>query len=239
MLICGNSRRARETVGLADLGRSMRPAVQLQNPIVEVLDPQAQPGDAHLPNHFELVLGQRARLALERDLLGIFPRRQRGDSRDQALELLGREERRRSASEIDEVQRSACNRRLADIQLPFTGEHVEVAADFLRVLVGVNTEVAEVASLPAEGNVQVQAEGHRGIVSGGQRRLGVAIDGLRRPDRKRRVGGDEVAADLGLIEERGFGRLGGHLIQLYQGHGSAGPAGVGTKRGSVGRQPKQ
>ena len=42
--------------------------------------------------------------------------------------------------------------------LPLAREHVEVVGDFLRVLVGVDAEVAEVAPLPAERNVQVHPE---------------------------------------------------------------------------------
>ena len=40
--------RARLIVGAADLGRAMRAAVQLEQPIVEVLDAEAQPRDAGL-----------------------------------------------------------------------------------------------------------------------------------------------------------------------------------------------
>ena len=52
--------------------------------------------------------------------------------------------------------------RLRGVHLPLAGEDIEVLADFLRVLVGVDTEVAEVAALPAERNVQVQTQWRAG-----------------------------------------------------------------------------
>ena len=86
----------------------------------------------------------------------------RGQPSDQAFELLRREKRRRAAAEVDEVERPAGDRRLRRVQLPFAREHVQVVVDLLGVLVGVDAEVAEVAPLPAERNVQVEAERHAG-----------------------------------------------------------------------------
>ena len=53
----------------------MRAAVDLEDAVVEVLDAQAQARDAHLADRLQLVLGQRARLALEGDLFRLVPRR--------------------------------------------------------------------------------------------------------------------------------------------------------------------
>ena len=47
------------------------------------------------------------------------------------------------------------------VQLPLARQHVEVLADLLRVLVGVDAEVAEVTPLPAERDVQVEARAGR------------------------------------------------------------------------------
>ena len=66
--------------------------------------------------------------------------------------------------------RPARERRLRAQQLPFAREQVEVLLDLLRVLVGVDAEVAEVAALPAERNVQVQPERHAGAGRRRQRR---------------------------------------------------------------------
>ena len=43
----------------------MRAAVDLENVVVEILDAEAQPGDANLADGAELLLGQRSGLAFE------------------------------------------------------------------------------------------------------------------------------------------------------------------------------
>ena len=108
-----------------------------------------------------LRLGERAGLALERDFFGRRPRRDGRQPLHEAAELPHRQERRRAAAEVHEVERPAVDRRIGVVELPLARHHVEVFLDFLRVLVGVDAEVAEVAALPAERHVQVQAERHR------------------------------------------------------------------------------
>ncbi len=115
------------------------------------------------------------------------------------LELLRREKRRRAAAEVDEVQRPAGDRRQLAVQLELARQHVEILVDLARVLVGVDPEVAEVAPLAAERNVQVHAERHVGRRRRRERRHRVGGDGVVRPDGERRIGGDEVAADLGRL----------------------------------------
>src|SRR4029450_13288459 len=102
--------RACAGVGLLDLARAVRPAVDLEDVVVEVLDAEAEARHAHLPDRGELALGQRAGLALEGDLLGARPRRERAQPSHEALELLRREEGRRAAAEVDEVERPARDR---------------------------------------------------------------------------------------------------------------------------------
>ena len=63
--------RARLLVDAVDLRRAVRAAVQLENPIVEVLDAEAEPRDAELAERGELGIGERARLALEGDFRGL------------------------------------------------------------------------------------------------------------------------------------------------------------------------
>ena len=99
--------RLREPVDTVDLRRPVRPAVQLEDPVVEVLDAEAEPRDAHLADRLELRLGQRARLALEGDFLRCRPRGRRSQAIDEPLQLRGRKERRRPAAEVDEVERPA------------------------------------------------------------------------------------------------------------------------------------
>ena len=205
MLICGKLQRARKGVGGADLGGAVRAPVDLEDAIVEVLDAQAQARDPHLPDRLQLVLGQRPGLALERDLFRLVPRRDGGEVLHQPLQLVRRQERRRAAAEVHEVQRPSGNRRLPRVHRPLLGEHVEVAADLLRVLVGIDAEIAEMTPLPAERDVQIEPERRRGVRRRLQRRLRVALDGLGGPHRKRRIGRDEIAADFGLCQPgRGF-----------------------------------
>ncbi len=224
--------RPRELVGAVHLGRAMRASVGGEDLVVEVFDAKAEPGHAEPADDAKLGLGQRARLALERDLRRVTPGRGRGQPVHQSFELAGRQKRRRAAAEVDKVDRPPGKDRQARVQLPLARQHVEIRAHFLGVLVGVHPEVAEVAALAAERDVQVHAERHTGPRRGLQGRQGVAFDRLGRPDRKRRVGRDKVAADVGrVVDDRTRGIRHG-IFSLYPtmsaptlarlGHGRAG-----------------
>ena len=84
--------------------------------------------------------------------------------------------------------------------LDFAGQGVEVSFDVAGVLVGVDAEVAELAALPAERDVQVQPKRRRWVWRGGERRLRITLYRLVRPDRKRRIRRDEITPDFGLRE---------------------------------------
>ena len=157
----------------------MRTSVEFQDFVAEVLDAEAQTRDADAANGGQLRLGQRPGLALEGHFLRVAPRGHGVEASDETLELFRRQERRRPATEIDEVQRPAGDRRQVGVELPFVRKHVEVIADLLRVLVGIHAEVAEVAPLPAERNVEVEPQRH----ARNRRRLerGASVDGNRRP----------------------------------------------------------
>ena len=191
--------RARLLVRGEDLRRPVRPPVQFEDLVAEVLDAQAETRHAHAADGRQLGLGQRARLALERDLFGIAPRGGRAQTGDQPFELTRGQKRRGAAAEIDEIHRPPGNGRQPRVELPLARQHVEIVVDLLRVLVGVDAEVAEVAALPAERDVEVHPERHARHRRRVQRRPGVALDVLLLPDGERRVGGDEIAANLGLI----------------------------------------
>ena len=109
MLICSKPEVAGPAVGAVDLVLQVGPAVVLQDLRLEVLDAQAQPGDAELAQRFELVLLQRARLALEGDFRGLVPRQDRLEPRHQPAKLGGAQVRRRAAAEVDVVQRPAAD----------------------------------------------------------------------------------------------------------------------------------
>ena len=66
----------REVVGAIDLLGAVRPPIDLENMVVKILNTQAQSSDANFSNHFQLVLGERARLAFEGDFLRRVPRQQ-------------------------------------------------------------------------------------------------------------------------------------------------------------------
>ena len=178
MLICGKPERLRELIGAEDFRRSVRAPVDLEDVIVEVLDAEAETRHAHLANGGELGFGERAGLALERDFLGRCPRRDGRQPLHESAQLPHRQKRRRAAAEVHEVDRPAVDRRIGAVELPLARHHVEVLFDFLRVLVGVDAEIAEVAALSAERHVQIQAERHR-------RRAASSAPAARRARRRR------------------------------------------------------
>ncbi len=144
----------------------------------------------------DLRLRKRAGLAFEGDFLGLVPIDVGPQAIDQRRELLAAEERRRAAAEIDEAERPASHHRQAADQFDLARQGRDIGLDVRGVLVGVDAEVAELAALAAERNVQVQPQRHfgrrrmQGLVHVGQR--------LGRPLRKRRIVGDEIAANFGL-----------------------------------------
>ena len=139
----------------------MRAAVELEDAIVEVLDAEAEARHAQLADRASLasvsVPGSHSNVISSADVHGVT-----AVSRLTRLsQLLRRQERRRAAAEVDEVERPAGDRRLLRVQLPLARQDVEILADLGRVLVGVDAEIAEVAALPAERDVQVEAERDR------------------------------------------------------------------------------
>jgi hypothetical protein len=180
----------------------MGTAIGFEDVVVEVLDPQAKAGHAEPANYRELGLGERPGLALEGNLLRGVPRRYRGEAFDQPLELLRGQEGRRTAPEIHEIERPTSNRRRPRQALPLAGQRLQVLLHLLRVLVGVDPEVTEVTPLPAERDVQVEAERHASWRRPLERRPRVSRDRLGRPYRERRIGSDEIAADAGVVANR-------------------------------------
>src|SRR6185295_18941955 len=65
---------ASEIVDAADFLRAVRAAVQFEDRVVKILDTDGEARDAQLENGAEFLFGDGARLALERDLLGVVPR---------------------------------------------------------------------------------------------------------------------------------------------------------------------
>jgi len=204
-------------VGSVDLLGPMGAAVDLQDVVVEVLDAQAQPGDPKIADRPELVIGEGSWLALERDLLGLVPGEQPLHAVGEKPELIGRQVARGAATEIEEPGFPTPDPGLLGEDLEFLEEGIQVSLDLVGVLVGVDPEVAEMAALPAEGDVGVQAEPGgvraRVLVEHGLE----SLEGIGFPEGEGRVVGDEVVPGGGLLLERrscgrgwGRGRAGTH-----------------------------
>ena len=169
-----------------------------QDFVVHVLEAETQAGDPDVPDRADLGFGQGAGLALEGDFVELRPGEGVLHPDDEAEELLRTDERRGSAAEIDEVEGPPREVRLGRVELDLPRQSVEVALDLLAVLVGIDPEVAELAPLPAEGNVQVEPE------VGRLRARRLAEDPVkgrhlvRLPAGIGRVVGDEDVAEVGL-----------------------------------------
>ena len=197
----------------------------------EVLDPGREPRDAVLAEHFQLVLLERPRLALECHFAGLVPRHHLLQLRHQSVELAGAQIRRRPAAEIDVIQAPPPHDRLRRQQRDLLHEGVEIDLDFLRVLVRVNAEVAELTAFTAKRNVQVEPERHPQFGWRIENSLGVR-DVLRLPVRERWVVGDEVVPEPGLFLIDGRGR--GHRLT----HAGGGAHFIYTRRRDLRLRPQ-
>ena len=196
-----------------DLRRAVRAAVQLENPIVEVLDAEAETSDAEIADDPELGFGERAGLAFERDLGGAAPVGPGRQPRNESLQLRRRQERRGAAAKVDEVHGTAGDRRGVEVHVPLIGEQAQIVLDLAGVLVRVDAEVAEVTPLAAERNVQIEPERHRRRRRI-QRNAGI-VQSRGRPDGKRGVIRNKVAPDRRFVAIRDIGQF-GHLPRIRQ-----------------------
>ena len=115
---------------------------------------------------------------------------------DEAAELGCAQERRRAAAEVDVEQTPAADGGKLAIKLDFLHQGVQVGLDIAGVLIGVDPEIAKLAALPAERDVQVQAQRRVGLgrpVESGPSGRQV----LRLPRGERGVVRHEVVAEAG------------------------------------------
>ena len=82
------------------------------------------------------------------------------------------------------------------IELQFANQRVEIEIDLVGILVGVHPEITEVTTLAAKRNVQVHPERNTRNGLGLHRGNCGPLDVFLRPDGKRGIVRDEVAADL-------------------------------------------
>ena len=76
------------------------------------------------------------------------------------VSCLADKKRRRAAAEIDEAKRPPPHHRLLADQLDLVLQRLAIRLDLLGVLVRIDAEIAELAPLAAERNVQIQAQRH-------------------------------------------------------------------------------
>src|SRR5262249_41666554 len=116
------------------------------------------------------------------DFLDVVPRRDRREAVREVVNLARGEVRGCSSAEIDEIERPARDRWSPAVQVPFVHQEIVVVDDLLRVLVRVDAEIAEMAPLPEEGDVETQPGRHAAGARSGDRRERIAGYGVQRPD---------------------------------------------------------
>ena len=185
-----------KVVGAADFFRAVGASVALEDVIVKILDPQAEAGDAQILDGLQLGFRQGAGLALEGDFLGFIPRQQLlhsiHDPRDLARGNVGG----RTASEINELRLPPADERLLRVERQFLNRGIEVALDLPCVLIRIDLEIAKMAALSAERDMEVNAERRSRRRRAIQRRVSL-VHVLGSPERIRRIVGDEVVAYFG------------------------------------------
>src|SRR6185436_148737 len=109
-----------------DLGRAVGAAIGFEDGIAEVLDAEAEACHTDPSNRRQLGTSNGTGLAIEGNLLGRVPGAARSHPCDEGLELARREERRRTAAKINEVEWPAGDGRLVRVELPLPAEQVQV-----------------------------------------------------------------------------------------------------------------
>ena len=156
------------------------------------------------------MVGERSGFGLEGDFCRFIPGKQTLHALGQIAELVRRQVARGAPTEVNKAGFSPADHRLGGIGSEVFEQGIEVGLDIVGVLVGVDAEVAEVTSLPAEGNVDVESQrysGLRGLIQS----LMEGWNGLSIPEGKRGIIGNEVIPSGGLPlqgRSRGCGRRG-------------------------------
>ncbi len=187
--------RSGVSVGPVDLAGEMCPAVGPQNLVVEMLDPQAQPGDPQFVDCLQLLSVERARLAFKGHLLGLVPGQEAFHSGHELPESRRREKRGRAAAEIDEPRPPPGQERSPGVHREFAQQGLDIARHAVRLGIAarIDAEVAEVAPLAAERQVDVDAQRDARPGCLLQRRQDLSAI-LRLPEREGRIVGNEVVA---------------------------------------------
>src|SRR5690606_7968316 len=155
----------------------------------------AEPRDADLADRLELRLLERAGLALESDLGGVLPAQLLGQTIDERAELRRADVGWRPAAEIDEIHASTANRGRLPQGANLGAQGREIALDLAAVLVRVDLEVAELAALAAERDVDVEAE-LRPVAGRAMKSVLELWKVFGTPEGIRRIVRDEIVSDL-------------------------------------------
>ena len=141
----------------------MGSTILFQDRIVEVFDSERNPRDPDFFQRLNFFKTQCSRFTFKRYFVGMIPGDRATEFIPQELQLSRTEVRRGSPAEIDELQITSLDTSLMTEQFDFFGECFDITSDRVRVLVGIDAKVTELAAFPAEGNVQVQAHRHGSV----------------------------------------------------------------------------
>ena len=178
-------------VGPLDLLGAVGASVDFQDVVIEVFDAQTQSGDTHFADGPQLVIGECAGLGFEGDFGRFIPREQALHAFGEIPELVRRQVARSASSKINEAGFPASDHRLLGVAGNVFEQRIEVGLDVVGILVGVDAEVAEMATLPAEGDVGVEPQRNprlRFLIE----RLMEGGNGLGAPESERGIIGHEV-----------------------------------------------
>ena len=175
----------------------MGAAVLGEDRVVEVFHTEAEASNADRANGVDLRFGQCPGLTFEGNFPCCRPGHGLDNPLDKAAQMSGADIGGRAATEVDELEIPSNRARQAAVELNFARHGIEVRFDLRRVFVGVHPEIAELASLATEWNVDVEPH------LWGRIRFGRAAEGVENnltvfgtPERVRRVVGYENRSHL-------------------------------------------
>lgn len=159
----GEAGVAGSLVGLVNFFGAVGAAVEFEDVGVEVFHAEGEAGDAEGADVVDFFFGEGAGFGFEGDFAGVVPGEAFLEGVGEFGEEAGVEEGGGAAAEVDEVGGATADEGLLHVHVEFAGCAVDVGADFLGAGTGDDLEVAEVAALAAEGDVDVEAEGIAGF----------------------------------------------------------------------------
>ena len=176
----------------------MSPTIELQNTCIEIFNTQTQTSNPNILDRFHFARIQSAWFSFERHFFSFVPRQNRLHLVSQFSQLLSGQIGRRTPSKIDELRLASRDTRLLRKVLQLGDRRIQIIFDLRRILIRVNSEVAEMTAFATKWNVVIHTQGSSIVV----RLLKGVVDILliiRRPKRKWGVIRDEVIPNLSWI----------------------------------------